>query len=30
MRMSQPGPPGHANVAPWRRWLIPAAGIAGV
>jgi cell division protease FtsH len=30
MRMSQPGPPGHANIAPWRRWLLPAAGIAGV
>jgi cell division protease FtsH len=25
MRMSQPGPPGQANVAPWRRWLLPAA-----
>jgi hypothetical protein len=25
MRMSQPGPPGHANAAPWQRWLIPAA-----
>ena len=23
MRMSQPGPPGQANVAPWRRWLLP-------
>ena len=30
MRMSQPGPPGHANIAPWRRWLLPAAGTAGV
>src|SRR5437660_1475834 len=30
MGMSQPGPPGHANAAPWRRWLLPAAGIAGV
>ncbi len=30
MRMSQPGPPGHANIAAWRRWLLPAAGIAGV
>jgi hypothetical protein len=25
MRMSQPGPPGHANAAAWRRWLFPAA-----
>ena len=25
MRMSQPGPPGQANAAPWRRWLLPAA-----
>jgi cell division protease FtsH len=25
MRMSQPGPPGQANAAPWRRWLFPAA-----
>jgi cell division protease FtsH len=23
MRMSQPGPPGQANAAPWRRWLLP-------
>jgi cell division protease FtsH len=23
MRMSQPGPPGQANAAPWRRWLFP-------
>jgi cell division protease FtsH len=23
MRMSQPGPPGHANAAPWQRWLLP-------
>jgi len=30
MGISQPGPPGHANAAPWRRWLLPAAGIAGV
>jgi len=30
MAMSQPRPPGHANAAPWRRWLLPAAGIAGV
>ena len=28
MRMSQPGPPGQANAARWRRWLFPAA-IAG-
>jgi hypothetical protein len=25
MRMSQPSPGGQANVAPWRRWLLPAA-----
>jgi cell division protease FtsH len=25
MRKSQPGPPGQANDAPWRRWLLPAA-----
>ena len=25
MRMSQPGPPGHANASLWRRWLFPAA-----
>ena len=25
MRMSQPGPRGQANAAPWRRWLLPAA-----
>jgi cell division protease FtsH len=25
MRMSPPGPPGQVNVAPWRRWLLPAA-----
>jgi cell division protease FtsH len=29
MRTSQPGPPGQANVAPWRRWLFPAAIAAG-
>ena len=28
MRMSQSGPPGQANAARWRRWLLPAA-IAG-
>ncbi len=30
MRMSQPGPPGHANAAPWRRWLLPVAVTAGL
>jgi cell division protease FtsH len=25
MRMSQPGPHGQANAAPWRRWLLPEA-----
>ena len=25
MRISQPGPPGQANVAPWRHWLLPTA-----
>ncbi len=30
MRMSQPGPPGHANAASWRRWLFPAAIAAGL
>ena len=30
MRMSPPGPPGRANVAPWRRWLLPAAVSAGL
>ncbi len=25
MRMSSPGPPGHANAGVWRRWLFPAA-----
>jgi cell division protease FtsH len=29
MRISQPGPPGHANAAPWVRWLLPAAVAAG-
>jgi cell division protease FtsH len=29
MRISSPGPPGHANAAPWRRWLLPAAVAAG-
>ena len=23
MRMSQPGPPGQADAAPWQRWLLP-------
>jgi cell division protease FtsH len=30
MGMSQPGPPGRANAGLWRRWLLPAAGLAGV
>ena len=30
MRMSQPGPGGQANVAPWRRWLLPASVTAGL
>jgi cell division protease FtsH len=25
MRISEPGPPGGADAAPWRRWLLPAA-----
>ena len=25
MRMSQPGPGGQANTAPWRRWPLPVA-----
>jgi len=25
VRMSHPGPTGHAHPAPWRRWLLPAA-----
>jgi len=29
MRISQPGPPGQANAAPWRRWVFPAAIAAG-
>ena len=29
MRMSQPGPRGQANAAPWRRWLLPVAVAAG-
>ena len=30
MRTSQPGPPGHANAAQWRRWVFPAAIAAGL
>ena len=30
MRMSQHGPGGQANTAPWRRWLLPAAVMAGL
>jgi len=26
--MSSPGPPGQANVAPWRRWLLPGIIVA--
>ncbi|HYV76599.1 MAG TPA: hypothetical protein VE979_00575 [Streptosporangiaceae bacterium] len=29
MGMSQPGPGGQANTAPWRRWLLPVAVAAG-
>ena len=29
MRTSRPGPPGHANAAPWVRRLFPAAVAAG-
>jgi len=29
MRISTPGPPGRADAAPWRRWLLPAAVAAG-
>src|SRR5689334_1436477 len=28
MRASSPGPPGQANAAPWRRWLIPGIIVA--
>ena len=28
MRTSSPGPPGQANVAPWRRWLLPGIIVA--
>jgi cell division protease FtsH len=30
MRRSQPGPPGHADAAPWVRWLLPAGVAAGL
>jgi cell division protease FtsH len=30
MRMSRPGPHGEVNTAQWRRWLLPAAGVAGI
>jgi cell division protease FtsH len=30
MRISQPGQPGRAPAAGWRRWLLPAAGAAGI
>ena len=30
MRISQPGPQGQANPAPWRRWLLPLGGTAGI
>ena len=29
MRMFPPGPGGQADTAPWRRWLLPAALMAG-
>ena len=28
MRASSPGPPGRANAAPWRRWLLPGIIVA--
>ena len=28
MRTSSPGPPGQANAAPWRRWLLPGIIVA--
>ena len=28
MRMSQPGPPGQASGAGWRRWVFPVALVA--
>ena len=30
MRTSSPDPPGRADAAPWRRWLLPAALAAGL
>jgi len=30
MRTSSPEPPGQADAAPWRRWLLPAALAAGL
>jgi cell division protease FtsH len=30
VRISQPGPQGQANPAPWRRWLLPLGGTAGI
>ena len=30
MRTSQPGPQGQATPAPWRRWLLPLGGAAGI
>ena len=30
MRISQPGQPGQGPAAGWRRWLLPAAGAAGI
>src|SRR6478609_3907909 len=30
MRTSQPGPRGQATPAPWRRWLLPLGGAAGI
>jgi len=30
MRTSSPGPPGRADAAPWRRWVVPVAVAAGL
>jgi cell division protease FtsH len=30
MNKSRPGPPAQPNPAAWRRWLLPAAGLAGI
>src|SRR5258706_1109747 len=30
MRVSQPGPRGQGNAAPWRRWLLPEAVVVGL